>query len=139
MILDSIREFFSSRRVAELEGELDAANQHVRIVRDQLEQEHASRQRMMDENLELRARISEVEPRLATALEREATAVKAVADFMAQQMFGRSIWGVGLPLPEKKEELEPLRRRPHVSEVQADDLRKFYEHEMYERAPVAGE
>ena len=40
---------------------------------------------------------------------------------------------------EKKEEFEPLRRRPHVSEVQTDGLREFYENEMFKRAPVAVE
>ena len=129
--LDQIRDFLASREVAALKMELASnytdLNKISREYEEKLEEVNASRQRLMDENMELRARISEVEPRLAQALERESTAVKAVADFLAQQYFGRSIWAVGLPLPEPKEELQPVRRRAGMDEMQQESIRKFYE------------
>lgn len=72
---------------------------------------------------------------MAGALQRESDSVKMVADWVAQNHFGRSIFGKGLPLPEIPSTVQPLHRGMDPRQAQQAQLRDFYR-DLYDHLPA---
>lgn len=106
----------------------------ARRLQVELERENAEKHKLADEMVALRARLADIEPRMADALQREANAVKMIADWLSLGYTGRSVFGVGLPLPEINASMEPIRRRENPAEDHRAALKAFYE-EAYNRQP----